>query len=86
MNLLRGATVSVADPAATAARYKRWFDYSVVEEGRIDAQLARSYVETCNRGRVTTVGNAQWIRCHHYLRRLSLRERLVAPAASNTSN
>lgn len=43
MNLLRAATVSVANPAATAARYERWLDYRVVEEGRIPEQLAHSW-------------------------------------------
>ncbi len=43
MNLLRAATLTVADPEATAARYGQWLDYAVVERGRVDADLAMSW-------------------------------------------
>jgi hypothetical protein len=43
MKLLRAATLSVADPVASAQRYVDWFDYRVVEEGRIAADLAQSW-------------------------------------------
>lgn len=43
MRLLRAATLRVADPAATAGRYVEWFDYRIIEEGVIAADLARSW-------------------------------------------
>ncbi len=43
MNLLRAATLTVADPEATAARYAQWMDYAVVERGRLDPDLAASW-------------------------------------------
>ncbi len=43
MNLLRAATLTVADPEATAARYGQWLDYAVVERGRVDPDLAASW-------------------------------------------
>jgi len=43
VKLLRAATLSVADPAAAARRYVEWFDYRIVEQGRIDAELAHSW-------------------------------------------
>ncbi len=43
MNLLRAATLTVADPDATAARYGQWLDYTIVERGRVDAELAASW-------------------------------------------
>ncbi len=43
MNLLRAATLTVANPEATAARYDRWLDYAVVERGRVDPALAGSW-------------------------------------------
>jgi catechol 2,3-dioxygenase-like lactoylglutathione lyase family enzyme len=43
MKLLRAATLSVTDPPATAQRYVEWFDYRIVEDGRVDADLARSW-------------------------------------------
>ncbi len=51
MNLLRAATLRVADPAATARRYIEWFDYRIVEEGEIDASLARSWGSPAAQGR-----------------------------------
>jgi catechol 2,3-dioxygenase-like lactoylglutathione lyase family enzyme len=43
VNLLRAATLTVADPQATAARYGQWLDYTVVERGRVDPDLAASW-------------------------------------------
>jgi catechol 2,3-dioxygenase-like lactoylglutathione lyase family enzyme len=43
VNLLRAATLTVADPVATAARYGQWLDYAVVEQGPVDPLLAASW-------------------------------------------
>jgi hypothetical protein len=43
MKLLRAATLTVSDPKASAARYQKWFDYEVVEEGQVDGALAESW-------------------------------------------
>jgi catechol 2,3-dioxygenase-like lactoylglutathione lyase family enzyme len=43
VNLLRAATLSVRDPAATAARYADWLGYEVVERGAVEAALAESW-------------------------------------------
>ena len=43
MNLLRAATLSVADPSATAERYAKFFDYQIVDQGSVDPQLASSW-------------------------------------------
>ena len=43
MKLLRAATLVVPDPEATAARYAQWFDYRVVERGRVPVQLAAAW-------------------------------------------
>ena len=43
MQLLRAATLTTPDPAATAARYTRWLDYETVETGEVDATLAMSW-------------------------------------------
>ncbi len=43
MNLLRAATLTVADPEATAERYARWLDYAIVERGRVDDELAATW-------------------------------------------
>lgn len=40
MNLLRAATLSVADAEATAARYEHWLDYRLCERGTVSADLA----------------------------------------------
>ena len=55
VKLLRAATLSVADPIATARRYVEWFDYRIVEDGQIDGGLARSWGApgACNRRCVT---------------------------------
>jgi catechol 2,3-dioxygenase-like lactoylglutathione lyase family enzyme len=51
VNLLRAATLTVADPEATAARYVEWLDYGVVERGVIDADLAASWGTPATAGR-----------------------------------
>jgi catechol 2,3-dioxygenase-like lactoylglutathione lyase family enzyme len=43
LKLLRAATLSVADPLASARRYIDWFGYRIVDEGRIDGDLAQSW-------------------------------------------
>ena len=43
MELLRAATLTVADPEATAARYVEWLDYSAVERGTVSDDLAASW-------------------------------------------
>jgi catechol 2,3-dioxygenase-like lactoylglutathione lyase family enzyme len=51
VNLLRAATLTVADPEATAARYVEWLDYGVVERGVIDADLATAWGTPASAGR-----------------------------------
>lgn len=51
MKLLRAASLSVVDPAASARRYVQWFDYRIVEEGCIDAELASSWGTPLSAGR-----------------------------------
>jgi len=55
VNLLRAATLTVADPEATAARYVEWLDYSIVERGVIDADLAASWGTPASGGRAFVV-------------------------------
>jgi hypothetical protein len=43
MRLLRAATLTTPNLAAASARYRDWLDYAVVEEGRLDAELAASW-------------------------------------------
>ena len=43
MNLIRSATISVVDATAAAKRYVDWFDYQIMESGRLDAELAKSW-------------------------------------------
>jgi len=43
MKLLRAATLSVADPRASAERYREWLDYRIVESGRIPEVQAQSW-------------------------------------------
>lgn len=43
MELLRAATLTVADPEATAARYAEWLDYSILERGPVPEDLAASW-------------------------------------------
>ncbi len=50
MHLIRAATVTVADLAASQALYTEWLQYSVVETGRVDQDLAKSW------GAVKTAG------------------------------
>ncbi|HEX8757292.1 MAG TPA: hypothetical protein VF745_13220 [Steroidobacteraceae bacterium] len=51
MKMLRSATLSVGDPDATAQRYVRWLDYRIVEEGRIEPDLAASWGASAMAGR-----------------------------------
>lgn len=51
MKLLRAATLSVADPVATAARYTQWLDYQVVDAGTVSADLAASWGSAASAGR-----------------------------------
>lgn len=51
MRLLRAATLTVADPEATARRYAEWLDYAVVERGAVDAALAASWGTPASVGR-----------------------------------
>ena len=55
MNLLRAATLTVADPEATAARYAEWLDYSVIERGVIAADLAAAWGTPASAGRAFVV-------------------------------
>jgi hypothetical protein len=43
VKLLRAATLTVVDPDASARRYVEWFDYRIVEDGRIHTALAASW-------------------------------------------
>jgi catechol 2,3-dioxygenase-like lactoylglutathione lyase family enzyme len=43
VNLLRAATLAVADPDGAARRYAQWLEYEVVERGSVDAGLAASW-------------------------------------------
>ncbi|MEQ7156753.1 VOC family protein [Brevundimonas aurifodinae] len=43
MELLRAATLTVADPEAAAALYVEWLDYAVVERGPVPADLAAAW-------------------------------------------
>lgn len=51
MKLLRAATLTVADVDATAARYRDWLDYSVIEQGSLPADLAASWGAPASAGR-----------------------------------
>lgn len=51
MKLLRAATLTVADPDATAARYVEWLDYAVIESGAVPADLAASWGAPGSAGR-----------------------------------
>lgn len=53
MELLRAATLTVADPEATAARYVEWLDYAVVERGAVPADLAASWGCPASAGRAS---------------------------------
>jgi len=49
--MLRSATLGVGDPDAAAQRYIRWLDYRIVEEGRIEPDLAASWGAPAMAGR-----------------------------------
>ncbi len=55
MELLRAATLTVADPKATAARYVEWLDYEVVERGRVPSDLAGGWGCPASAGRAFVV-------------------------------
>jgi len=55
MELLRAATLTVADPEATAARYVEWLDYEVVERSPVPADLAASWSCPASAGRASVV-------------------------------
>ena len=55
MELLRCATLTVADPEATAARYVEWLDYAVVERGPVSVALAESWGCPASTGRASVV-------------------------------
>lgn len=55
MNLLRAATLTVADVAATTALYAQWLDYVLIEEGEISADLAASWGTPGSAGRAYAV-------------------------------
>jgi catechol 2,3-dioxygenase-like lactoylglutathione lyase family enzyme len=51
MKLLRAATLTVADPEATAERYVEWLDYRIVERGTAPDDLAASWGAPAQAGR-----------------------------------
>jgi catechol 2,3-dioxygenase-like lactoylglutathione lyase family enzyme len=51
VNLLRAATLTVANPEATATRYARWLEYRMVEQGVIDPDLAEAWRAPAAAGR-----------------------------------
>lgn len=51
MTLLKCATLVVADVAASSARYSEWMNYSVVEEGKVPADLAQAWQAPASAGR-----------------------------------
>ncbi|MCA3734847.1 MAG: hypothetical protein INE97_05825 [Phenylobacterium sp.] len=55
MELLRAATLTVADPEATAARYVEWLDYSIVERGPVSLDLAAAWGCPASAGRASVV-------------------------------
>lgn len=55
MKLLRAATLTVADPEASAARYVEWLDYSIVERGSLSADLAAAWGAPESAGRAYIV-------------------------------
>jgi len=52
MRLLRAATLTVADPDATAGLYRQWFDYRLLESGLIDPALAAAWSAPAMAGRL----------------------------------
>ncbi|MEO1573587.1 MAG: VOC family protein, partial [Pseudomonadota bacterium] len=55
MKLLRAATLTVADVDATAERYQRWLEYTLVESGTVDADLAARWDAPATAGRAYRV-------------------------------
>lgn len=51
MNLLRCATHTVTDLAATITRFATWLDYTVVEQGTVSVDLAASWGSPSSTGR-----------------------------------
>lgn len=51
MNLLRCATHTVADLDATIARFARWLDYSIAEQGAVPEDLAAAWGTPASAGR-----------------------------------
>lgn len=51
MKLLRAATLTMPDVRASVDRYCKWLDYSVVEEGELERDLALSWGTPANAGR-----------------------------------
>jgi hypothetical protein len=51
MNLIRAVTLTVPNAAVAAARYMEWFDYRLIEQGRVDAALAQSWSAPASAGR-----------------------------------
>ncbi|AUN31202.1 VOC family protein [Niveispirillum cyanobacteriorum] len=55
MKLLRAATLTVADPEASAARYVEWLDYSIIERGTLSPELAAAWGAPDSAGRAYAV-------------------------------
>lgn len=55
MNLLRAATLSVADLDAAVGLYSQWLDYEPVERGLVEADLAASWGAKGSAGRAYAV-------------------------------
>lgn len=55
MKLLRAATLTTKDAAASAQRYVHWLDYRVVEQGAVPAELAASWGAPASAGRAYAV-------------------------------
>ena len=55
MNLIRCATISVADVAAASARYCEWLDYREVERGTVTPALASSWGAPASAGQPLAV-------------------------------
>ncbi|MDX1294082.1 MAG: VOC family protein [Hyphomonas sp.] len=55
MTLLKCATHMVQDATAAAERYAKWLDYSVVEQGQVSEDLARSWGAPASAGRAYVV-------------------------------
>lgn len=55
MTALLAATISVADLRAAVDRYHSWFDYSLVESGKVSASLAAAWSAPNTAGRAMAV-------------------------------